>query len=223
MNTVEHKNVHIYEQVLYYWNNDCWNSVYNSSQLIDLLHRFPSEFKNDLFLVAVSHHHKRFNQIDFDKSLKIYTGLMAQNHSYAINNLAYMYENGQGVVVDIKKAIKLYERAVDLNNSTAMHNLALLYKHGQGVEKNVCRALDLYLQGKYMNKAQKIVDDCLDLKDKMNLLKICLKHDFYPEHSWVYVVVLRERWLTDIVNGVYLHQKHPLYNRHMDALINKYM
>ena len=104
MTTIEHKNIDIYNQVLYSWQD--------SKQLLDVFHRFPAEFKNDPFLVAVMHHHQCFNQVDFDKSLKMYVDLVSQNHPYAMNNLAYMYQHGYEVDVDVKKAINLYERAI---------------------------------------------------------------------------------------------------------------
>ena len=94
-----------------------------------------------------------------------------------------MYEYGQGVAVNVKKVIELYERAVDLKNPIAATNLADMYERGLGTEKNLCHALDLYLQGKYFTNAQRIVDHCLDLKEKMNMFKICLKHDFYLKYS----------------------------------------
>ena len=250
MTTVEYKNAHIYEQVLDFW---------DSNELLDLFQQFPSEFKNDPFLVAVTHHCQCFDQIDFKKSLNIYANLAAHNHSYAINNLAYMYESGQGVKVDYQKAIELYQRAIDAGNSYAMYNLAWMYQHGQGdpftyqkaielyqraidlgnlrsgysladmyqrgqeVEKNLSRALEVYLRCKYIEQAQSIVDHCSNLKEKMNLFKICLKYDFYLNESRMYVLVLNKMWLINVVDGIYPHQKHPLYNRHMDSLIAKYM
>ena len=354
MATIEYKNVHIYEQVLNYQ---------KSTQLLDLLQQFPSEFKTDPFLVAVTHHHPIFNQVDLDQSRKIYIDLVAQNHPYAMNTLAWMYGYGQGVEINYQKAIDLYEQAIKLKNPNAMNNLALMYASGKGVEtnyqkainlyeqaidlndanamhnladmyvypkftestestelydqavpkftestdlgymyknvesklsnyqkaakmyqravdlghhgamnnlagmykygqgvivdyqkaielyeravnagvscaccnladmyerglgvkKNLCRALDLYLQVKATKYAQRIVDHCSDLEEKMNMFKICIKYDFYLKYSRMYVVVLMNMWLIDIVSGIYLHQKHPLYNRHIDGLIAQYM
>ena len=323
MTTMEQKNVHIYQQVLYSWNIKI--------KLLDSIQQFSSEFKTDPFLVAITYHHPIFHQVDLNQSLKMYTDLAAQNHSYAMNNLAFMYQYGQGVAVDCVKAIEwyeraivlnnscamnrlallyangqdvavnhvkakeLYERAVDLGNSSAMNNLASMYKNGEGVgidyqkaiklyeraielknptamnnladmyergqgvpindkkaaelyersvnlnnlyscfklasmyqwgqgaNKNLCRALELYLLCKCTKHAEFIVDNCLNLQEKMNMFKICLKHDYHPEHIRIYVTTLTNMWFCDVVNGVYLHQKHPLYNRHVDGLIAKYM
>ena len=280
---MEQKNDHIYQQMIYSWENP--------TLLLDLIKQFPSEFKTDPFLVAVTHHHECFNQVDLEKSRKIYIDLVAQNHpgatnnlagmyhygqgveidfqkaielyeravelnqpnaimtlahmyqngegvavdyqksiqlyqqgmnlghAGATNNLAYIYSNGKGVPVDYQKAIELYERAIELKSSNAMYNLAVMYEHNQ----NLSRAFDLYLRGKYMDEVQRILNDCSNLQEKMDLFKICLKHDYHPEHIRIYITILREMWLINIVDGVFPHQKHPLYNRHMDSLIAKYM
>ena len=255
MTTVEYKNVHIYEQVINFWEKP--------KQLLKVFQQFPSEFKNDPFLVAVTHHHQCFSQIDFEKSLNIYANLATHNHSYAMNNLAFMYECGQGVKVDYQKAIELYHRAMNMGHCYAMHNLARMYERGHGVlidyqkaielyqravdlgnlhsgynlalmyqhgrhqhgqlEKNLFRALEVYLRCKYVYQAQKMIDDCSNLQEKMDLFKICLKYDYYPEHIRIYITILREMWFCDVVAGIYPHQKHPVYNRHMDSLMAKYM
>ncbi len=67
-----------------------------------------------------------------------------QGNADAMNNLALLYEKGQGVSQDYKRAIELYEMAVKLGNKSAMNNLALLYEKGQGVSQDYKRAIELY-------------------------------------------------------------------------------
>ena len=173
--------------------------------------------------LALMYGYGRGVSTNYIKAIELYEKAVDLGNPTAMNNLALMYENGQGVPVDYQKAIKLYERAVDVGHLKAMNNLAFMNERGLGMEKNLNRALDLYLQGKYIKSAKNLINHCSDLKEKMNLFKICLKHDFYFEYSRMYVVFLREKWFFDVVYGFFPHQKHPLYNRHMDALIARYM
>ena len=68
-------------------------------------------------------------------------------NSYALNNLGYIYQEGNtfgGIKEDYEKAIELYEKAIELGNSHAMNNLAYKYKNGMGVEENYEKAIELY-------------------------------------------------------------------------------
>jgi hypothetical protein len=62
--------------------------------------------------------------------------------SVAMNNLAWMYENGEGVAVDKAKAIDLYTQAANLGYLTSMNNLIVSYLEGDGVSTDV--VLDVY-------------------------------------------------------------------------------
>ena len=56
------------------------------------------------------------------------------------HNLAFCYENGQGLKQDYEEAVKWYQKAAQQGNVNAMRNLARCYRHGHGVEKNNVKA-----------------------------------------------------------------------------------
>ena len=80
-----------------------------------------------------------------------------QNHPPALKSLAYIYENGKGVLKDLTKAVGFYIQAVQLNYAPAMPALAYLYEYGRGVPKDVGRAVELYAQGVQLKYAPAMV------------------------------------------------------------------
>ena len=69
-----------------------------------------------------------------------------QGNAYAQNNLARMYENGEGVEEkDPKLALDWYQKAAAQGLADAQNNLARMYENGEGVEeKDPKLALDWY-------------------------------------------------------------------------------
>lgn len=57
-----------------------------------------------------------------------------------MNNLANMYENGNGVSIDKVKAISLFQRAAELGDWKAQENLGKRYYWGMGVERDYLAA-----------------------------------------------------------------------------------
>lgn len=60
-----------------------------------------------------------------------YERAAAQNHPWATNSLAYLYDLGLGVPQDRTKGFELYSRAADLGWAEAMWNIANMYGAGQ--------------------------------------------------------------------------------------------
>ena len=83
-------------------------------------------------------------EVNYKLAQEYYEQAVNLNNAKAMNNLATMYENGEGVAKDIHKAIELYKKAVDLGNAIAMNNLAGKYRYGNGVEKNYTKSVELY-------------------------------------------------------------------------------
>ena len=83
-------------------------------------------------------------EINYELARQYYEQAVSLNNPKAMNNLANMYADGEGIVKDISKAIELYKKSVDLGNSIAMNNLAGKYRYGNGVEKNYTKAVELY-------------------------------------------------------------------------------
>jgi|GEM_PF-1452525 len=67
----------------------------------------------------------------YDEARSWYEKAAAQNHSTAINNLAYFHDLGLGVPQDRQKGFELYSRSADLGNAEAMWNIANMYGAGQ--------------------------------------------------------------------------------------------
>ena len=83
-------------------------------------------------------------EVNYKLAQEYYEQAVNLKNAKAMNNLATMYENGEGVAKDIHKAIELYKKAVDLGNAIAMNNLAGKYRYGNGVEKNYTKSVELY-------------------------------------------------------------------------------
>lgn len=70
----------------------------------------------------------------------------AKGNGNALNDLALMYKQGDGVRQDMKKALEYLNQAVAKNNPYALTNLGLMYGKGDGVEADPERAVSLYKQ-----------------------------------------------------------------------------
>ncbi|GAA4898005.1 caspase family protein [Ferrimonas pelagia] len=66
-----------------------------------------------------------------------------QGHMSAMNNLAGIYTDGDGVEVDYGKANAWYQRAIDAGSATALSNLGSAYLLGRGVSINLAKGLAL--------------------------------------------------------------------------------
>jgi TPR repeat protein len=73
--------------------------------------------------------------------------LMAANQDNvpAMNNLAFLYQNGEGVVLNYDKAIKWYRTAADRDNARAQAELGMVYEYGQGVQADPVEAFKWYI------------------------------------------------------------------------------
>ncbi|KAI8884389.1 HCP-like protein [Backusella circina FSU 941] len=64
----------------------------------------------------------------------------------AQNNLGWIYDYGQSVLIDYKQAMDWYLKAHKNGNIYAANNIGLLYEKGRGVPKNYQIAMDWYLK-----------------------------------------------------------------------------
>ncbi|TGE01744.1 caspase family protein [Methylobacterium nonmethylotrophicum] len=62
----------------------------------------------------------------------------------AMNNLATLYENGQGVKRSQAEAFRLYRQAGEAGNVVALANAARMLEYGNGIPKNEAEAAELY-------------------------------------------------------------------------------
>jgi TPR repeat protein len=56
-----------------------------------------------------------------------------------MNNLGWLYKNGQGVAQDYGKAREWFQKAADAGDTDGMNDSGVLYDNGQGVTKNTAR------------------------------------------------------------------------------------
>lgn len=67
----------------------------------------------------------------YSEALVWFERASAQGHALATNNLAFLYDLGQGVKQDRRKGFELYSRAADLGWAESMWNIANMYGAGQ--------------------------------------------------------------------------------------------
>src|SRR6266542_1762965 len=58
-------------------------------------------------------------------------------HINAQNNLAFLYENGEGTEKDLEKSFYRYQKAAENGNVDAMNKLATYYRKGEGTKRNL--------------------------------------------------------------------------------------
>jgi len=85
-----------------------------------------------LNMMGYIHKHKK----EYEVAIQYYEMAIQFGSVMATNNLAFMYEDGDGVEKNYKKAVELYSSILEVNHF-AMNNLAYMHKIGRGVEKNL--------------------------------------------------------------------------------------
>lgn len=81
---------------------------------------------------------------DVDMAFIWYNKAAEQGHPRAMLMVAYMYENGIGVVLNQEKGVYWYQKAAKEGVVEAILNLANCYSVGRGVEKNRQMAVELW-------------------------------------------------------------------------------
>ena len=84
---------------------------------------------------------------NYEQAIRWYQKSVDAGSSAAMNNLAVMYENGQGVEANESKAFELYKMAVENGNSNlACNNLANCYENGIGTEIDLLKSFQCRLK-----------------------------------------------------------------------------
>ena len=81
---------------------------------------------------------------DYAKAVQEWKPLAEDGYDVAQYNLAWMYENGQGVPQDYAEAVKWYRLAAEQGYARAQHNLGLMYDEGNGVPQDYAEAVKWY-------------------------------------------------------------------------------
>ena len=80
---------------------------------------------------------------DYAEAMRQFMPLAEAGDAYSQNDVATLYQDGQGVAPDEVKAAKWYQLAADQGLATAENTLAVMYDQGQGVTVDHAKALDL--------------------------------------------------------------------------------
>lgn len=98
-----------------------------------------------LFRAGKFYHEGRSGvDVNYELAKKYYEQSVNLNNGKAMNNLANMYLDGEGVTKDISKALELYEKAAMIGNAVACNNLGNLYRDGKNVEQDYLKAKEWY-------------------------------------------------------------------------------
>lgn len=84
--------------------------------------------------------------IDDTKAIEYYTRAADLGDNMAQNNLAKMYQDGEGTAVDLEKALKYYTLSANQGNKDALTSMGYLYEMDLGVEKDYSKAINFYFQ-----------------------------------------------------------------------------
>ncbi len=96
----------------------------------------PSLAFSDSFSEAVAAYDKN----DYNEAFRIFESLSQLGHIDATNNLATLYQTGEGTNRDYKKAAELYLKAAKVGHIDAAFNYSTLSRLGIGVPKNLADA-----------------------------------------------------------------------------------
>jgi TPR repeat protein len=74
--------------------------------------------------------------------------------AWAMNNLGYMYQHGDGgLKPDAATAVSWYRKAAELGNTLAMTNLGVMYERGEGVKADAAMAVSWYRKAAELGEA----------------------------------------------------------------------
>ena len=82
---------------------------------------------------------------DFERARLIWVELAERGNTTAMNNLANMFDQGQGVDEDPAEAARILRLAAERGDAVAQLNLGLAYEAGRGVPRDNRRAAEWFL------------------------------------------------------------------------------
>lgn len=114
-----------------------------------LIYKSDSDYNNYMIYLtmAANYEYKKaedefyisddWHKQDFEVTIKFYQDNIEQPvpNAQSLNNLGYMYSEGNFVEMDKVMAKKLYKQAIEKGNKAAVHNLACLYCHEKKYNK----------------------------------------------------------------------------------------
>ena len=86
--------------------------------------------------LAALHAYAAYKSGNYNRALDLWRTLAEQGNTTAMNNLANMYEQGQGTEQDLGKAADWLRKAAEVGDHIAQLNLGLAYEKGRGVPRD---------------------------------------------------------------------------------------
>ena len=112
-----------------------------------------------------------------------YQDAVERGYVAAFNNLAIMYDNGEGVEADEKEATRLLRKGAEQGHPMAMYNLAYRYRDGKGgLTRNFSVAHDLFVKAAEAGHVDAMVQAGRNL-----WLCLCAGDDFKPIRAVEYL------------------------------------
>ena len=81
-----------------------------------------------------------YRKNDYEKAMSKFKASASSGKAEAYSAIAFMYENGFGVLQDYKEAAKWHRIAASKGDTQSQSALALMYENGAGVERSVVLA-----------------------------------------------------------------------------------
>lgn len=120
-----------------------------------------------------------YQRQDFATALRLWRPLAQQGHAYAANNLAVMFQNGDGVGKDFREAARWYRIAAERGLADAQFTLGTYYDAGWGVSRNSAEALVWFRRA--ADQGHKRAQFFLGGRYRIGL---GLPQDFVQAHKW---------------------------------------
>ena len=81
-----------------------------------------------------------YNKGDYKTAASLFKKGAAQGDVRAQNNLAWMYDQGKGVLQDYAEAVRWYKLSAEQGDPKGQYNLGLMYNRGKGVLQDYLHA-----------------------------------------------------------------------------------
>eukprot|EP01091_Cochliopodium_minus_P003812 TRINITY_DN13770_c0_g1_i1.p1 TRINITY_DN13770_c0_g1~~TRINITY_DN13770_c0_g1_i1.p1 ORF type:complete len:384 (-),score=74.20 TRINITY_DN13770_c0_g1_i1:21-1172(-) len=144
---------HLNEEILiigirYFFGWDCEGNLEKAIENFEL---YCKRYENDEdFDFEVGHIYNFLgffhSNSDTEKSMYYYKKGVEKECTTAMNNLANLYENGNGVEKNLNIARILYEKSASKGNCLALNNLGYFYESGNYFEKDLQKAREFYIK-----------------------------------------------------------------------------
>ncbi len=115
---------------------------------------------------------------DYATALQEWQPLAAEGLAQAQFNLAFMYDNGQGVAHDYRSAARWYSAAAEQGHPMAAWSLGMMYAAGQGVPQDYVQAYT------WLSLSARLGDDAV-LKDREAIAALMTPKDILAAKALV--------------------------------------